>query len=259
MGCKTSDIERHCGKSIGGIKQIFIIYPSEIFAIPKSYCNGSADGQSVELAYGANYTQIVFKKETALGVSNGNIGNKAGDYVENAVSFFVPRIRKEVNKLIRVLHNQRVTVFTIDNNDTVRLYQKLRFNASTTTGTTYKDKNGTSFNLTGKSIYQPIILDNWFPIPNISGKLILVSPSGNRFLVSVGVTNTNEKYLISEKIAVGNDPHIVLSDANGDNYLWKVSDRGSFATRMVSDNGTPSIDVDGNTVTVNNQGTFQIQ
>lgn len=141
MSCALSTIERHCGKTFGGLKSIKLFLDSAVDSLPVQYCSPNLSGD-ITLGSGESFHEIKFDRFTAQFTERKLINRRAGDYYEQTLTFDITHDRAEVATLINNLDNRRTHAVIVDRNDKQRLLKNLRQRNTTDSGDTLSSFNG---------------------------------------------------------------------------------------------------------------------
>ncbi len=150
MSCALSTIERHCGKTFGGLKSIKLFLDSAVDSMPVQYCSPNLSGD-ITLDSGESFHEIKFDRFTAQFTERKLITQRAGDYYEQTLTFDITHDRAEVATFINNLDNRRIHAVIVDRNDKQRLLKNLRQRNSTDSGDVLSSFNGNKFVFVGRS------------------------------------------------------------------------------------------------------------
>lgn len=167
MSCALSTIERHCGKTFGGLKSIKLFLDSAVDSMPVQYCSPNLSGD-ITLDSGESFHEIKFDRFTAQFTERKLITQRAGDYYEQTLTFDITHDRAEVATLINNLDNRRTHAVIVDRNDKQRLLKNLRQRNSTDSGDVLSSFNGNKFVLVSRTIKRS---------PFVTGNLIDGNPT----------------------------------------------------------------------------------
>lgn len=150
MSCALSTIERHCGKTFGGLKSIKLFLDSAVDTLPVQYCSPNLSGD-ITLGSGESFHEIKFDRFTAQFTERKLINRRAGDYYEQTLTFDITHDRAEVATLINNLDNRRTHAVIVDRNDKQRLLKNLRQRNTTDSGDALSSFNGNKFILISRT------------------------------------------------------------------------------------------------------------
>lgn len=150
MNCALSTIERHCGKTYGGLKSIKLFLDSAVDSLPVQYCSPNLSGD-ITLGSGQSFHEIKFDRFTAQFTERKQVNQRAGDFYEQTLTFDITHDRAEVATLINNLDNRRTHAVIVDRNDKTRLLKNLRQRNNTDSGDTLSSFNGNKFTLVSRT------------------------------------------------------------------------------------------------------------
>jgi len=218
MSCALRDIEKWCGVNNAGIREINLIVPSDVYTAPAQYYTPNLDG-SIELVSGAQVYNIAFDRRSASFTEKLITNERFGDYYQQTLQFSIRRDRVEVADLIERMRNRRVHVLYTDKNGLQKFVRNMRAAPETQTGAAPSDRNGSLFQFVGQSEKKAPFMNQEIGNVIVEGdKIILVSPSGQRWLLAVDncgavVTIPVESSVTTESITVplylGDDGEII--------------------------------------------------
>jgi hypothetical protein len=152
--CTLASIERYCRGSVGGIKSITLINPTDAIMLPDGYCTGVYYG---DILYTTAYT-IQADRNSANFLEKSNAGDPNGDYLEQTLSFAVTKDRAEVATLVQGCLNRRLHIRFVYNDGTIKVMLNARAITEHDSGLQRRDGNGTKWTFTAQARKRAVIL-----------------------------------------------------------------------------------------------------
>jgi len=150
MQCTLHSIEKYCGSTNAGLRQIQLIVPDDVLSIGLIQSQPSILG-NIELKPGTQSYDVRFDRQTAR-FSEIGVNERSGDLYRRTLTFELIHDRYDVSSLIQKLKNRRVHVLITDRNGYKRFSPNMRLTHETDTGDEYtsKSRNRLTFTGTGK-------------------------------------------------------------------------------------------------------------
>lgn len=217
--CDLRDIERLCQAYVGGLQEIYIIVPLDVSSIQTQYCTPNLT-EDVELEEGKRAYVMKFSKGTGTFIERSIIDNRAGDYFQQTISYFLPKDRVEVADLKQKVKNRRFHLIYKDGNNQRKVLQNLRIQTETNTGDKKTARNGASFTCTARSTKPaPFLLGEISNEVPVEGELILIAPNGQRYRITVDTCGALVTVPISDETggldSIMIDDHTMYVDEDG--------------------------------------------